>query len=169
MSIVTFKQYTYIIAAGCFILALKWLSRPSTARRGVTIGEIGMAIAILGALLTRGMTYNWIIVGLVLGALIGLPLAIFMPMKDVPQRTALSHSFGGLAAAVVGTAEYYLSREVGHAPLTHFVMGALSMEVLLGFLTFTGSLMAFGKLQELLPSRPLVYKGQNFVNLSLFA
>jgi len=169
MSVETFQQYTYIIAAGCFILALKWLSRPSTARRGVTIGEIGMAIAILGALLTRGMTYNWIIVGLILGALIGLPLAIFMPMKDVPQRTALSHSFGGLAAAVVGTAEYYLHARAGATPLTHFEMTALVLEVLLGYLTFTGSLMAFGKLQELLPSRPMVYKGQNFVNLTLFA
>jgi NAD(P) transhydrogenase subunit beta len=169
MSIDTFQQYTYIIAAGCFILALKWLSRPTTARRGVKIGEIGMGIAILGALLTRGMTYNWIIVGLVLGAIIGLPLAIFMPMKDVPQRTALSHSFGGLAAAVVGTAEFYLHARAGVAPLTHFEMTALVLEVLLGYLTFTGSLMAFGKLQELLPSRPMVYKGQNFVNLTLFA
>jgi NAD(P) transhydrogenase subunit beta len=169
LSIVTFQQYTYIIAAGCFILALKWLSRPSTARRGVTIGEIGMAIAILGALITKGMTYNWIIVGLVLGAIIGLPLAIFMPMKDVPQRTALSHSFGGLAAAVVGTAEFYLHARAGATPLTHFEMVALILEVLLGYLTFTGSLMAFGKLQELLPSRPMVYKGQNAVNLTLFA
>ncbi len=169
MSIVTFQQYTYIIAAGCFILALKWLSRPTTARRGVTVGEIGMAIAILGALLTKGMTYNWIIVGLFLGAIIGLPLAIFMPMKDVPQRTALSHSFGGLAAAVVGTAEFYLHARAGVTPLTHFEMGALVLEVLLGYLTFTGSLMAFGKLQELLPSRPMVYKGQNAVNLTLFA
>jgi NAD(P) transhydrogenase subunit beta len=169
MSIETFQQYTYIIAAGCFILSLKWLSRPATARRGVTVGEIGMAIAILGALLTRGMTYNWIIVGLILGALIGLPLAVFMPMKDVPQRTALSHSFGGLAAAVVGTAEYYLHRRAGTVPLTHFEMTALVLEVLLGYLTFTGSLMAFGKLQDLLPSRPMVYKGQNFVNLTLFA
>jgi NAD(P) transhydrogenase subunit beta len=169
MSVETFQQYTYIIAAGCFILSLKWLSRPTTARRGVTVGEIGMAIAILGALLTRGMTYNWIIVGLILGALIGLPLAIFMPMKDVPQRTALSHSFGGLAAAVVGTAEYYLHRRAGAVPLTHFEMTALVLEVLLGYLTFTGSLMAFGKLQDLLPSRPMVYKGQNFVNLTLFA
>jgi NAD(P) transhydrogenase subunit beta len=169
MSVETFQQYTYIIAAGCFILSLKWLSRPATARRGVTVGEVGMAIAILGALLTRGMTYNWIIVGLILGALIGLPLAVFMPMKDVPQRTALSHSFGGLAAAVVGTAEYYLHRRAGAVPLTHFEMTALVLEVLLGYLTFTGSLMAFGKLQDLLPSRPMVYKGQNFVNLTLFA
>jgi NAD(P) transhydrogenase subunit beta len=169
MSIETFQQYTYIIAAGCFILSLKWLSRPTTARRGVTIGEIGMGLAIIGALITRGMTYNWIIVGLILGAAIGLPLAIFMPMKDVPQRTALSHSFGGLAAAVVGTAEFYLHQRAGVAPLTHFEMGALIMEVLLGYLTFTGSLMAFGKLQELLPSRPMVYKGQNAVNLTLFA
>src|SRR5260370_41895457 len=110
MSIETFQQYTYIIAAGCFILALKWLSRPSTARRGVTIGEIGMVLAIVGALITRGMTYNWIIVGLILGAIIGLPVAIFMPMKDLPPRTALSPSFGGLPAAVGGTPPVDLPR-----------------------------------------------------------
>ncbi|GAC1362795.1 MAG: NAD(P)(+) transhydrogenase (Re/Si-specific) subunit beta [Actinomycetota bacterium] len=184
MNILTLQQYTYIVASACFILALKWLSRPTTARRGVTIGEIGMGVAIVGALLTRvpagvdpqtgheitrAMSYNWILVGLVIGAIIGLPLAILMPMKDVPQRTALSHAFGGLAAAVVGTAEFYLSQKAGHPRFTYFEMTALTMEVLLGFLTFTGSLMAFGKLQELLPSRPMVYKGHNFVNGTLFA
>src|SRR3989442_11938206 len=128
MSIETFQQYTYIIAAGCFILSLKWLSRPTTARRGVTIGEIGMGLAIIGALITRGMTYNWIIVGLILGAAIGLPLAIFMPMRDVPQRTALSHSFGGLAAAGGGTAELYLHQRGGAVPPTHFQISGLVME-----------------------------------------
>src|SRR2546429_3028688 len=92
-------------------------------------------------------------------------MALYMPMTAVPQRTALSHAFGALAAALVGTAEYYL-----HTPqLSRFTMVALALELLLGSLTFTGSLMAFGKLQELLPTRPVTYRGQNVVNLSLLA
>src|SRR3989454_6157377 len=83
-------------------------------------------------------------------------------MTALPQRTAISHAFGALAAALIGTAEFYR-----HAP-HGFTMGALMLETLLGFLTFTASLMAFGKLQELLPTRPMTYRGQNIVNLSLF-
>jgi NAD(P) transhydrogenase subunit beta len=90
-------------------------------------------------------------------------MAILMPMTAVPQRTALSHAFGALAAALVGAAEYYLH----HEHMTAFTMGALGVEVLLGALTFTGSLMAFGKLQEILPTRPIVYRGQNIMNLSI--
>ncbi|MEK7363754.1 MAG: NAD(P)(+) transhydrogenase (Re/Si-specific) subunit beta, partial [candidate division NC10 bacterium] len=161
-----FIQFTYLAAAAAFVLSLKWLSHPTTARRGLRVGELGMALAIVGTLLHHEIvTYQWILVGFVLGSLIGLPLAVFMPMTHVPQRTALSHAFGALAAALVGTAEYYLHTD----KLTTFTMAALSLEVILGFLTTTGSLMAFGKLQDLLPSRPLVYRGQNVVNLSLFA
>jgi len=161
-----FTQFTYLVAAAFFILSLKWLSHPTTARRGVKIGEIGMVLAIAGTLVHHDIvSYQWILVGFVLGSAIGIPLAVFMPMTHVPQRTALSHAFGALAAALVGTAEYYLHTE----ELGTFTMTALSLEVILGFLTFTGSLMAFGKLQDLLPSRPLVYKGQNVVNLSLLA
>ncbi len=161
-----FTQFTYLVAAAFFILSLKWLSHPTTARRGVKVGEIGMVLAIAGTLVHHDIvSYQWILVGFVLGSAIGIPLAVFMPMTHVPQRTALSHAFGALAAALVGTAEYYLHTE----ELGTFTMTALSLEVILGFLTFTGSLMAFGKLQDLLPSRPLVYKGQNVVNLSLLA
>jgi NAD(P) transhydrogenase subunit beta len=92
-------------------------------------------------------------------------MALFMPMTAMPQRIALSHAFGGLAAALVGTAHYYL--ETPRIP--RFTQGALGVEVLLGFLTFTGSLMAFGKLQGLLPDRPIVYRGQNLVNIGAFA
>ena len=88
-----------------------------------------------------------------------------MPMTAVPQFTALSHAFGALAAALVGTAEYY--RQTRRR--TGFTMGALVIETLLGYLTFTASIMAFGKLQELVPTRPMTYKGQNFVNLALLA
>src|SRR5437867_9282757 len=154
---------SYLIAAGLFILSLKWMSAPATARRGVLAGEIGMLIAIVGTLLRHEVVdYQWIMLAFLLGSAIGVPLAYLMPMTAVPQRTALSHAFGALASALIGTAEYY--RETPHG----FVIVALVVEMLLGFLTFTGSLMAFGKLQEILPTRPIVYKGQNFINLGLF-
>ncbi|HWU40828.1 MAG TPA: NAD(P)(+) transhydrogenase (Re/Si-specific) subunit beta, partial [Candidatus Acidoferrum sp.] len=161
-----FTQLSYIAAAALFILALKWLSHPATARRGVRVGEIGMALAIAGTLVLHEIvSYRWIVVGFVVGGLIGWPMGAYMPMTHVPQRTALSHAFGALAAATVGTSEYYLHT----GELTTFTMAILNVEVILGFLTFTGSLMAAGKLQEWLPSRPIVYKGQNVVNLSLLA
>ena len=137
----------------------------SRARRGAACwpGEIGMLLAIVGTLLRHEViSYEWIVVAFLVGSAIGVPLAYLMPMTAVPQRTALSHAFGALASALIGTAEYY--RETPHG----FVIVALVVETLLGFLTFTGSLMAFGKLQEILPTRPLVYRGQNVVNLLLF-
>ena len=159
-----FIQATYLAAAVAFILSLKWLSHPFTARRGVLVGEIGMALAIVGTLVHHDVIfYQWILVGFVVGTAVGLPLAVFMPMTHVPQRTAISHALGALAAALVGTAEYYLHP----GELGTFTMTVLSLEVILGYLTFTGSLMAFGKLQDLVPSRPVVYRGQNIVNLSL--
>ncbi|HET7264030.1 MAG TPA: NAD(P)(+) transhydrogenase (Re/Si-specific) subunit beta [bacterium] len=156
----------YILAAGLFILALKWLSAPATARHGVLAGEVGMLLAIVGTLVRAHIvSYQWIVVALVAGSAIGAPMGLFMPMTAVPQRTALSHAFGALAAALVGTGEYYLQ-----APrVGTFTMTALAIEVVLGSLTFTGSLMAFGKLQELLPTRPITYRGQNVMNLSLLA
>jgi NAD(P) transhydrogenase subunit beta len=160
---------TSILAAGLFVLALKWLSSPTTARRGNLVGEIGMAAAILGALLSYHIvTFEWIIVGFAIGAILGVPMAVFMPMTAVPQRTALSHAFGALAAALVGTAHYFLF-DLVHNPPTALVMFFLCLEVLLGALTFTGSLMAFGKLQDLLPSRPITYKNQNLFNFALLS
>ena len=157
-------QVSYLIAAGLFILSLKWMSSPATSRRGVLAGEIGMLLAIVSTLVRHEVVnYQWIMIAFLVGSAIGVPLAYLMPMTAVPQRTALSHAFGALAAALIGTAEYY--RETPHG----FVIVALIVETLLGFLTFTGSLMAFGKLQEILPTRPIVYKGQNVVNLLLFA
>jgi H+-translocating NAD(P) transhydrogenase subunit beta len=161
-----FVQVSSVASAVLFVLALKWLSSPATARRGVRAGEIGMLLAIVGALLHKDIvSYEWILVAFAVGSLIGLPMAIWMPMTAVPQRTALSHAFGALAAALVGTAHYTLERE----HISSFAMGALALEMLLGFLTFTGSLMAFGKLQDILPQRPITYRGQNVVNLALLA
>jgi len=158
-------EVCYLVATALFILSLKWLSAPSTARRGVLAGEIGMVLAIGGTLLHHGIIeYKWILIALVLGSMIGVPLGL-VQMTAVPQRTALSHACGALCVTLVGTAEFYL-----RAPdVPKFMMAVLSMEVILGGLTFTGSLMAAGKLQEVLPQRPITYKGQNFVNLSLLA
>ncbi len=158
-------EVTYLIATALFILSLKWLSSPTTARRGVFAGEIGMALAIIGTLLYKGIVdYKSIGIALVLGAIIGVPLGN-VAMTAVPQRTALSHAFGALCVTLVGTAEFYLRTP----EVPKFTMSVLSLEVILGSLTFTGSLMAAGKLQEVLPQRPITYKGQNFVNLGMLA
>src|SRR2546421_11053093 len=158
-------EITYLIATALFILSLKWLSSPATARRGVFAGELGMLLAIAGTLLHHGIVeYKWIVMALVLGTIIGVPLGE-VAMTAVPQRTALSHAFGALCVTLVGTAEFYLRTP----DVPRFMMAVLSMEVILGSLTFTGSLMAAGKLQEVLPQRPLTYRGQNVVNLSLLA
>src|ERR1039457_6055228 len=157
-------EIIYLVASALFILSLKWMSSPATARHGILAGEIGMVLAIAGTLLHHGIIdYKWIIIGLVLGTGIGIPLGM-VQMTAVPQRTALSHAFGALCVTLVGTAEFYL----GTQSSSKFGMSVLSMEVILGGLTFTGSLMAAGKLQEILPQRPITYKGQNLVNLLLF-
>jgi NAD(P) transhydrogenase subunit beta len=156
-------NYIYIVSAALFVLSLKWMNSPVSARRGVMAGEVGMLLAVVGTLLRHDVVnYQWILIAFFVGSAIGVPIA-FVALTAVPQRTALSHAFGALAAALVGTAEYY--RETPHG----FVMVAIVIETLLGFLTFTGSLMAFGKLQEILPTRPMVYRNQNLINLTLFA
>src|SRR6201994_2263280 len=156
-------EIVYLIASALFILSLKWMSSPATARHGILAGEIGMVLAIGGTLFRHGIIdWKWIIIALVLGTGIGIPLGM-VQMTAVPQRTALSHCFGALCMTLVGTAEFYLRTP----KVSAFVMSVLSLEVILGGLTFTGSLMAAGKLQEILPQRPITYKGQNFVNLGL--
>jgi len=168
-----FIGLVYLIASALFILALKWMNAPPTARRGILAGEIGMVLAIGGTLLQLGIDgklehiaidYQWILVALAIGTAIGVPLGL-VQMTAVPQRTALSHAFGAFCVTLVGTAEFYL----GTPSIPGFKMSVLCVEVILGGLTVTGSLMAAGKLQEVLPQRPITYKGQNFVNLALLA
>src|SRR6202451_3333735 len=164
----TLLPVLYMLAAIGFILAIKWMNSPATARRGVIVGEIGMLLAVVGTLLRfEVVNYQWILVAFVLGSAVGVPIAYIMPMTAVPQRTAFSHACGALASALIGTAEYYKGLTQGG--LTKVVMIALIVETLLGFLTFTASMMAFGKLQEVLAQRPITFKGQNFLNLGVFA
>ena len=158
-------ELVYLIASVLFIFSLKWMSSPTTARHGIWAGEIGMLLAICGTLLHHGIIdYRLIAIALVLGTIIGVPLGR-VAMTAVPQRTALSHAFGALCVTLVGSAEFYLRSP----DISRFMMSVLSIEVILGGLTVTGSLMAAGKLQEILPQRPLTYKGQNFVNFLLLA
>ncbi len=166
MNVLALQQYldfAFIAAVILFVMAIKWLSSPATARRGVLAGEVAAAIAV-GATLANPelVQFKWIIITLIIGAAIGIPLGM-VKMTAVPQRTALSHAFGALSAAIIGIAEYY----VGVPHVTRFQMGEIGLEVIIGSLTFTGSLIAAGKLQEILPQRPIVYKGQNIVSLSV--
>jgi len=159
-------QGAYLTASVLFILGLKGLSSPETARRGNLLAAMGMLLAIVGTLFHKDIiSYEWIIVGMVIGSAIGAAMAIFMPMTAMPERIALSHSFGGLAAALVGVSEYY--RHAGE--LGAVKISAIGFEVLLGALTFTGSLMAFGKLQGMITGVPVTYRFQNSSNISLLA
>ncbi|MEM5787601.1 MAG: NAD(P)(+) transhydrogenase (Re/Si-specific) subunit beta [Syntrophobacteraceae bacterium] len=157
---------TLLVASMLFLLGLRGLSRSETARRGMNLAALGMLIAVLGTLLNkRIVSYEWIIGGLVVGTVIGAPMGLWIPMTKMPERIALSHAFGGLAVALVGVAEYFNHYSV----LSPFDIGAVGFEVLLGTITFTGSLMAFGKLMGILPGRPQTFPGQNILNLTILA
>ncbi len=159
-------EFTYLVASILFVLGIKGLSHPETARRGMFMAEAGMLAAIIGTLFHNGIiTYEWIAAGLIIGSIIGALMAIWVPMTAMPQRTALSHAFGAFAAALVGIAEYTLH---GGAAMPTFTRGALGFEVMLGALTTTGSLIAAGKLQGIVRGTPVQFKGQQILNLLLF-
>jgi proton-translocating NAD(P)+ transhydrogenase subunit beta len=163
-------QFAYILATALFIFALHWMNDPKTARHGVMAGVAAMGIAIVVTWAQPEVVHHgWIVLAIVAGFAVGIPLAR-VPLTAVPQRTALSHAFGGLAAGLVGTAKYYLWLSEGPENLTAFRMIAIIAEIILGYLTFTGSLLAAGKLQEVkwIPQRPVTYPLQNVANLGLF-
>ena len=157
-------NFFYIISSALFILGLKGLSSPKFARKGMFLAEFGMAMAVVGTLFHHDVvTYKWIAAGLALGFIVGGAMGLWIPMTAVPQRTALSHSLGALAATLIGISEY-----IRHAGgLDKVLMTAIGLEVVIGGLTVTGSLMAAGKLQGLLPGAPITYRGQNSSNITL--
>ena len=164
---VTALRYSYILSAVLFILGLKGLSSPKYARRGMFLAAFGMLMAIAGTLLhPEIVNYRWITVGLTIGTVVGGGMGLRIPMTAVPQRTALSHSLGALAASLIGISEYVRHVAVG---LGSVKMTTIGLEVVIGSLTFTGSLMAAGKLQGLLPGAPITYQGQNVFNIALLA
>lgn len=166
----------YVLSTGLFVLSLHWLSDPKLARRGVLSGVVAMAVAILATWARPDVSHHtdlsrhlWVIIPIALAVWPGIWLSL-VPLTAVPQRTALSHAFGGLAAGLVGTAEYFYWFSSAPESLTTFRMVAVVTEIILGYLTFTGSLIAAAKLQEIkwIPQRPWVYSGQNVVNLLAF-
>src|SRR4029078_12750452 len=161
-----FIELSYLLASIFFILGLKGMSHPETAKRGMHLAEFGMLMAIVGTLMHHEIvTYTWILAGLAVGSVVGLAMGVWVPMTAMPPRTALSHAFGAFAAALVGISEFY--REGGH--LETITMSALGFEVMLGALTTTGSLLAFAKLQGLVRGTTMTYKGQNIFNMALLA
>ncbi len=160
-------RYLYILSAVLFILGLKGLSSPKYARRGMFLAAFGMLMAIVGTLFhPEIVNYRWITLGLAIGSIVGGSMGLRIPMTAVPQRTALSHSLGALAASLIGISEYVRHLAVG---LDSVKMTTIGLEVVIGSLTFTGSLMAAGKLQGLLPGAPITYRGQNVFNITLLA
>jgi NAD(P) transhydrogenase subunit beta len=162
----TFAEFSYLLASILFIVGLKSLSHPETARRGMQLAEFGMLMAIIGTLLHHEIvSFTWIIAGLLLGGAIGGFVSVRVPMTALPQWTAISHAFGALAAALVGISEYH--RHGGDAG--QFKVTALGLEVLLGALTTTGSVIAAAKLHDLLPGAPFTFRNQKAFNFALLA
>jgi len=163
-----FIQASYLIASVLFILGLRSLTRPDKARRGMQQAAVGMLFAVVGTLLNHTIVdYRWIAAGLVLGVVIGYPMGMWVPMTAMPQRIAISLTLSALAATLVGIAEYHTDLISG-APPSHLKMLALDFEIMLGAITVGGTLVAAGKLQEWLTSKPVTYKGQNILNGLIF-
>lgn len=164
-------ELLYLVAAVLFILGIRDLSSAETARRGNMLAAVGMLLAIVGTL-QHGLIvrYEWIIAGMVIGGLIGLLMAVFMPMTAMPERIAIVNGLGGAASCLVGVSEYYRhvinpTTEQMREHFDAFHVGVAGFEVMLGALTFTGSMIAYGKLRGIVPGRPVTYPGQNVMNV----
>jgi H+-translocating NAD(P) transhydrogenase subunit beta len=163
-----FIEASYLIASALFILGLRSLTRPDRARRGMQQAAVGMLFAIVGTLLNHTIVdYRWIAAGLVLGVVIGYPMGQWVPMTAMPQRVALALTFSALAATLVGIAEYHSEIVAGSLP-ARTTMLALDFEIILGSITVGGTIVAAGKLQEWITSKPVTYPGQNVVNGAIF-
>ena len=153
-----FIQFAYVISGGLFIYGLKQLGSAGTARRGNTLSAIAMLVAILVALLDQGIVeYQWILLGFAVGAVIGGAAARLVKMTSMPELVALFNGFGGMASLLVGAAA------IGTASGT-FTLVTIVLAILIGGLTFTGSLIAYGKLSEKIGSGAVMFKGQQLVN-----
>jgi H+-translocating NAD(P) transhydrogenase subunit beta len=162
-------NFTYLVSAVLLVVGIRRLSAPPTARSGNVIAAIGMTIAIVFTFLDPDIDSYWlIVVGMVIGAVIGVASARLVKMTAMPQMVALFNGVGGGAAALIAASEYHrLAPAAGH--LAGDEIGAMLFSALIGSISFAGSLVAFGKLQELLPGRPIVFRAQKSVNAILFA
>ena len=161
----------YIVASILFIVGLKMLGRQGTARNGNLLSSVGMLIAIVATLLDRQVVnFTWITVGLVLGTALGVACARLVKMTAMPEMVALLNGFGGLASLIVGAAEYLRIANGTIVPANPtFTASVITLTILIGGITFTGSMYAFCKLAEWLGGRPVLFRGQHLVNGFLLA
>lgn len=156
-------QFAYLAASILLVGGLSGLTNPKAARRGLFALELGMGVAVVATLLRREIvTYEFIALGVLVGGLLGTIISLRIPMTKMPERIAFSHAFGGLAVTLVGVVEV-LHRQHG-PPMNVLQEAAVGAEIMLGAVTFTGSVMAFGKLQGFVPGRPVTFPGQNLFN-----
>jgi len=158
-------ELIYVVSAVFFALSLRWMGEVKTSRRGNFVGAAGMILAVAATVMAVGTQhYQLVVISVVIGGIAGALMALKMPMTAVPQRTAISHAFGALAAALVGTAEFFQNTP----NIDKFTIIILLAEVILGYLTFTGSVIAFAKLQEILSGRPIIYPGRRIISTIVF-
>ncbi len=161
----TIIPYLYIIASVFFIFGLKMLGSAKTARRGNLISAVGMLLAIVAALLTAGLSYRWILVGAIIGSIIGSVAARMVKMTSMPEMVGLFNGFGGAASLLVGWAEY--QKGIGSLDSFSFQAVAIYLTVLIGGVTFSGSMVAYGKLAEKITGKPVMFKGQQIINSAI--
>jgi H+-translocating NAD(P) transhydrogenase subunit beta len=170
----------YIVSAILFIFGIKWLGHADTARRGNRLSSAGMLLAVVATLLYGGLSWPMILGGILLGSAIGLIAALRVKMTSMPEMVALFNGFGGLASLLVGAAEYHklshagtnsyltnLAAQTGVTVPAAFVTVAIALTILVGGVTFTGSLVAWAKLSEKMPGRPVLFAGQKEINFTL--
>ena len=159
-----FANLSYILASMLFIFGLKQLGSPETAQRGNLISSSGMLLAVLVTLVNNQIiSYEWLAIGLILGILVGATAASLVKMTSMPELVALFNGFGGIASLLVGSAEYLSTGGLGLISLT-----AIFLTLIIGGVTFSGSLIAYGKLSEILPGRQITFKGQRIVLIVMF-
>ncbi len=158
-------EIAYLVAAFCFILGLRWLSSPRTARKGNLVAALGMLIAIVATLVDgRVVGYMWIAIAAFVGGSIGALVARRVQMTAMPQLVALLNGLGGGAAALIAISEYHVAGAAGEERLGAVIAVSVMFSTIVGSISFAGSLVAFGKLQELLPGRPITWPAQKLIN-----
>ncbi len=168
MDISIIINFSYIISAALFIFGLKMLSSPATARKGNTLSAVGMLIAIVAALASQGLDYKWIVLGMAAGTVIGLLAARLVAMTAMPEMVAIFNGFGGAASLLLAWFEYggkYQGNDL--APV--FTAIVLVLSVFIGGMTFSGSMVAYGKLSEKISGKPYLFTGQHIVNMIIIA
>ncbi len=162
MQMVMLINLSYTVAAVLFILGLKFLGSPATARRGNMLSALGMLLAVVVTLLDQAIIdYRWILLGMVIGTVIGALAARLVAMTAMPEMVALFNGFGGIASLLVGWVA------LAQPKLNSFLLLTIFLSILIGGVTFTGSLVAWGKLSERFPGRPILFRGQRLVNFAL--